>query len=219
MKNLVAGVLLILISCNDGIERDKYSFSGKILERASDGSTTPLAGAKIKMTFYKTLAPQAYSLKETIDLITDSEGNYQLSMRFTEDSYDTYSINVDEDHFKNCGGYFEDVPIFEYQELHSVKNVNDIEACATSFIKVIADKLDDSSGNTLYMTRTKKSNPSIGGLSYIDSDAEVKFYYYSQNDILTLKFTVRNAASEIVSQTSQEVNLVPKTTTEIAVQF
>ena len=221
MKNLWIILSLILLSCDEDVHDNQYYFSGEVVERLEDGSLTPLADKQIRITFYKTLASQIYSLQHTEELITDSNGNYEVSLKsFKNKLFDVYSVNVVDTYFKNCNTYFvgEQANI-EYFQIEQ-KNYKVVEACSTSLLKISANKLNDSSGNTLYIDMTfDNASFSFTKIELVTTDDDLAFNFYEGLESLELGFRIYDENGVLVSNTSLQAELIPGTTKEFSIDF
>lgn len=221
IKSFIVLVSLILFFCNEEEQREKHSFSGQVFEKLDDGSTEPLKEAKIKLRFYDMVAPLIYYPIETVDLVTDSEGKYLFAKQIDDiDSYDVFSVSVDEEYLKNCGSFYDDVMTVEYISIEGLDNTVNVDACKISVVKIAANEINESSNNTLTISRSWESG-SINFttiLGILSSDREILLYYPTSLTSIDLKFSIRNGNNATTSETKQ-INLVPMATTEVAVDF
>jgi hypothetical protein len=224
MKRILFAMLVaFLFSCDsDEEEQTKiYSFSGTVRVSQLDGSDpVPLPDAKLKIHFYTGNTLLTVKLIESAEFAADASGNFTFQKKLPENTYTLYSLEVDSQYYRDCGGITSSHNTIGYQGFSPETSYsNDILVCHTGNVKIIARKTSTGSGSLTIDNRATAGSWTVTDLGeLISADTEKTFYFFGSVNEVVFTFT-RRTGSTVTSE--EEVMVYPKagTTVELTVDF
>lgn len=213
------GLLLIalMLACSDKDENPKSTFSGLIEGTNESGPTAPLANFPLEISLYKSYPLVEPVPAKIIEVITDSEGRYKVSVE--SDKYAGYAIKSADPYYGSCFGVAEpDKAIYFLPVL--THNEEDISLCITGNVNINATKTS-SETRTLYVNyKAVKQGWLVSGVdTEVKAGQDLTMQFFSTIPEVEFIFTVKNSENVIIETTEITKVTVPGTTQTINFEF
>lgn len=214
------GLLLIILmfACNDdGDEKPKSTFSGLVEGTNESGPTVPLVNFPLEISFYKSYPLAEPVPAKIVEVATDSEGKYKLSIE--TDAYKGYAIKSADPYYGSCFGIAEPDKLTYYFPVLA-ENEKDLPLCITGNVKISVTKTS-LENHTLYVNyKAMKQGWLVGGVdTQLVHGQDFTMQFFSTISEVEFIFTVKNSENVVVETTEITEVPVPGTTQTLNFEF